>query len=594
MNQLEKYYQDNSTALGEEIRRLSRYNHFFILSEIGCALCFLGCAISWAMTPAVHAWSIGVFAPIFLWIIISHIDQRNSQRIDALKALKKASDAESRSLQGDHSLFDTGKDFINPQHEYSYDLDLFGEGSLFQRICRTVTTGGRKQLADWLTHLHWDAERPLFIQELKQHPDFLQSFKAIRYRKSGVVDSDAVLRAIEQMKAVNVPLPYRGIAGLLLGWLPPLGFWTVLFLCILGMTSATTVIWWAVIQFFVAFALCGKTLSPITGSTSFLLTHLKGYRDLVGLIGESPFETSYGRRLQTALEGAGESFSLLDHFMQGLDSRSNLLGLFVMDVLFFQDFFLIRRFYHWQQKAADNLDKWIEQVNRMDALVSMATVAFNHPEATAAEVTDSTAITYEAHGIYHPFLGQKAVRNDFTIDDRNYYIITGANMAGKSTFLRTIGINYVLALCGMPVFADHLKVSVFRLFTSMRTSDDLTHGISYFNAELLRLQQLIHYCDAEPTPTLIILDEILKGTNSLDKLNGSRLFLEAMRHRKVSGIIATHDLELSKMEQTYPEQFHNYCFEIKLGTNITYSYRITPGVARNQNATYLLKKILEE
>ena len=153
-------------------------------------------------------------------------------------------------------------------------------------------------------------------------------------------------------------------------------------------------------------------------------------------------------------------------------------------------------------------------------------------------------------------------------------------------------------MAGMPVFAQELKVSAFRLFSSMRTSDDLARGISYFNAELLRLQQLIDYCrpaaDGAPARqnTLIILDEILKGTNSLDKLNGSRMFLKAIARYPVSGIVATHDLELSKMADE-DARFHNYCFEIELGQKVTYSYKITRGVAVNQNATYLLKTILE-
>ena len=183
------------------------------------------------------------------------------------------------------------------------------------------------------------------------------------------------------------------------------------------------------------------------------------------------------------------------------------------------------------------------------------------------------------------------MRNDFTINDGEYYIITGANMAGKSTFLRSVGVNYVLAMNGMPVFADSLRVTVFNLFTSMRTSDDLSRGISYFNAELLRLRQLLDSC-RQARRTLIILDEILKGTNSLDKLNGSRLFLQAVAKLPVTGIIATHDLELSKMEDDDPGRFHNWCFEIELADNITYTYKITRGVARNQNATFLLKGIL--
>ena len=145
---------------------------------------------------------------------------------------------------------------------------------------------------------------------------------------------------------------------------------------------------------------------------------------------------------------------------------------------------------------------------------------------------------------------------------------------------------------GMPVFASRLRVSLFSLFSSMRTSDDLSHGISYFNAELLRLRQLIDHCRSHRR-TLIILDEILKGTNSLDKLNGSRMFLEAISRLPVTGVIATHDLELSRLADEHPARFANWCFEIRLADEITYTYKITPGVARNQNATHLLRRIIE-
>ena len=166
-------------------------------------------------------------------------------------------------------------------------------------------------------------------------------------------------------------------------------------------------------------------------------------------------------------------------------------------------------------------------------------------------------------------------------------------MAGKSTFLRSVGVNYVLAMAGLSVFARRMQVSCFQLFSSMRTSDDLTHGISYFNAELLRLEQLLSFCRRH-CYTFIILDEILKGTNSLDKLNGSRLFLETIAKQPVSGLIATHDLELSKLEDAPGSPFTNYCFEIELGDDVTYSYKIRRGVAQNQNATFLLKQILQD
>lgn len=261
------------------------------------------------------------------------------------------------------------------------------------------------------------------------------------------------------------------------------------------------------------------------------------------------------------------------------------------------------------------MEEWVEIVSELDAMVSMADFRYNHPEATDAQMIDERLVVFEAKNLYHPFLGANAVKNDFCIDDSNYYIVTGANMAGKSTFLRSLGINYILAMAGMPVFADTLRISRFRLFSSMRTSDDLTHGISYFNAELLRLEQLVQFCKGDAQKhkanfasqgklackgdslrTLIILDEILKGTNSVDKLNGSRLFLESIAHLPVSGVIATHDLELSKMENGSEQgrRFHNYCFEIDLGLDVTYTYKIQRGVAKNQNATFLLKKLIEQ
>lgn len=296
---------------------------------------------------------------------------------------------------------------------------------------------------------------------------------------------------------------------------------------------------------------------------------------------------------QLDYEHAEKPFAELKRILDGLDRRGNVLGLVIFDIFLLSDFFLLRRFLRWQRMDMDAIAAWVEAIAVYDGLISMATFRYNEPSATDAEMVGSDDVVFEAQGLWHPFLGERAVRNDFTVEDSHYYIITGANMAGKSTFLRSVGINILLAYNGLPVFAEHLRVSVFSLFTSMRTTDDLSRGISYFNAELLRLKQLLGSCRHQRR-TLIILDEILKGTNSLDKLNGSRLFLQEIARWPVSGIVATHDLELSKMEDEQPERFHNYCFEISLSDKITYTYKMSRGVARNQNATYLLRGILED
>src|SRR5574344_1120200 len=367
---------------------------------------------------------------------------------------------------------------------------------------------------------------------------------------------------------------------------------------VFGSVPAVWSILWILIQIMGAFAFFGLTLREVNKSIIIILPRLGTYVNLMMHIVESNLKSTENRKIIDKLSmgnaDAVQSFRQLNSILHDLDQR-NEIWVPISNALYLADYFIVRRFLRWQQQYISCMEDWISAVSHFDALVSMATFRYNEPEGIEAEFFGEESVhekvVYQAQGLYHPFLGANAVKKDVEIQDGHFHIITGANMAGKSTFLRSVGINYVLALCGMPVFAEHMTLSRFSLFTSMRTTDDLTHGISYFNAELLRLKQLIDHCK-QSTHTLIILDEILKGTNSLDKLNGSRLFLQEISKLLVTGVIATHDLELSKMEDEDPKHFHNYCFEIKLEDKITYSYKITAGVARNQNATYLLKNII--
>lgn len=353
---------------------------------------------------------------------------------------------------------------------------------------------------------------------------------------------------------------------------------------------------WGLMQTIVCLTLCGKHIDEVNKVVGEIERQTKGYAKIMRLIASHEYSAKLNKDVAEILSSADgnalQALKELTAIIDAIDRRGHALYMVLADALVLNDLWLVRRFAKWKQKYQDEASAWIDAVSIFDTRVSMATFRYNEPRGIDATIVDEDKVVYDANDLYHPFLGDKAVANDFNIQDGNYYIVTGANMAGKSTFLRSVGINYILALCGMPVFASNYRVSLFSLFSSMRTSDDLAHGISYFNAELLRLKQLINTC-RENSRTLIILDEILKGTNSADKLNGSRMFLEAMSKMPVTGIIATHDLELSKMAEQYPQRFHNYCFEIALGDVVSYSYKITPGVARNQNATFLLKEILK-
>ena len=509
---------------------------------------------------------------------------------------------------GDYSCFADGSEYADPKHPFTYDMDIFGRQSLFQRINRTVSSGGADRLAECLSNLSGDKDyidcRREVIDRLAEMEAERAAFMAQGQRQK--IETRQIQEALEGVAEMSLSRFPLSLLSLVLAVMAIVALLTVVVLAFFGVVSGTMAMMWATMQLFVVIMLCLKSIKMISKSVNNLHKQMKQYVELIRLTREMVDKLTSQQVDKLFATNTHDSSNKLHAFdelrsiLDALDRRGNVLGLMFTNMFLLSDYFLVRRFIKWKERDLDKVGEWIDEVSTMDALVSMATFAYNEPRSGRAEIVESDEVVYEAKGLYHPFVGDKAVRNDFNIVDNNYYIITGANMAGKSTFLRSIGINYILAQNGMPVFADSLRVSSYNLFTSMRTSDDLSSGISYFNAELLRLKQLIDSLKpSHPTfggtgesSTLIILDEILKGTNSLDKLNGSRMFLEAISAQPVSGIIATHDLELSKMADERPGRFHNYCFEIELSDNIIYTYKITPGVARNQNATFLLKNII--
>lgn len=647
---IKENYQQYVGRYASEVAALKRKNTGFITGELlafGGILAFLICYF--ALDGDTQNYLMGAALCLIAYLGIRRLDDKNKEKIEHLSALLKVYQDEIKALEGDFSPFETGDCYQNPQHSYSFDLDVFGKSSLFNRICRTITSGGSEALAKNLTR-----ETPLGLEDIRRRRDLQKElageeiaekepageklageglageelagegenwrmeFLALGEKnrsqtadgKMKKIDSAAVVDAMQKVSKMEVPAWFGSPVSLVIGWLLIIGVIGSVILSICDMVSVDFALWWVLVQYMVVFFVCKQTLDKIDSNGGKLRHQLIAYAQILQLINRRNFHSELGKEMQNFLADALPSFAQLEKILKGYDRRGNFLGLFFTDAFMLSDFFLVRSFLKWKNTYMVKMEEWMHIISEMDAMVSMADFRYNHPEAEEAEfVSGSPEIVFEGKNLYHPFLGAKAVKNDFTIKDDNYYIITGANMAGKSTFLRSLGVNYILAMAGMPVFADQLKISRFRLFSSMRTTDDLTHGISYFNAELIRLEELLKFCkesaegmfckesaegNKEPLRTLIILDEILKGTNSLDKLNGSRKFLEAIAKQPVSGIIATHDLELSKMENDASGKFHNYCFEIDLGTDVTYTYKIQKGVARNQNATFLLNKILEK
>lgn len=652
-NKLKESYQHSVDKYAVEVAALKRKNNAFITSELllfgamaTCLVCYF------ALDGDTHLWLCAAFLSLVAYFLVRHFDDKNKERIEHKTALMQVCQDEVKAMEGDFSSYEKGEAYLNPHHAYAFDLDVFGKDSLYNRICHTITTGGSDALAANLSR-----ETPLSIDEIESRRELQQDLaeSAHQWRlefftlgelnrmaqsqglssssSHGKINSAAVVEAMAKVSQMSLPAWFGSGLALVVGWLLMMGICASVVLAILGKVSVDFPLWWVMVQYMVVFAVCKSSLDKIDSNGGKLRHQLMAYSQVLRLISQRTFSSKLGKEMQEKLAEALPSFSELEKILSGYDRRGNFLGLFFTDSFLLSDFFLVRRFLKWKNNYMAQMEEWVDVVSEMDAMVSMADERYNHPEATDAKLVEADAkdgqsassssesmatspkVVFEAKNLYHPFLGAKAVKNDFCIDDGNYYIVTGANMAGKSTFLRSLGINYILSMAGMPVFADTLRISRFRLFSSMRTSDDLTHGISYFNAELLRLEQLVQFCKGDAQKhkanfasqgklackgdflrTLIILDEILKGTNSVDKLNGSRLFLESIAHLPVSGVIATHDLELSKMENGSEQgrRFHNYCFEIDLGLDVTYTYKIQRGVAKNQNATFLLKKLIEQ
>ena len=592
-------YKKRITELVQTISSLRAKSRIFVMAEVLSFAVSIGFVVLFTVLDDA-SWTLGVaLCVLFLYFYIRNLDTKNDRKIADASALKLVYEKEVAYQTGDYTKFDAGERYLQPTHPFTFDLDVFGQGSLFQRINRTISSGGSDYLAESLSG-KWESlptaellkhieQRVKAIGELAGNEPFLSQFKAQGAEKP--IDTAAVKEAFGSIHALQIPSYFGNPTFRILIYANLVGFYLSIFLSIGNFVPAFLPLWWGIFNFFLATFCTHKYIKLVNEAISKLKDQVRGYVNMASLIEKQSFTAAHLCELKANLSGAMASFGQLERILQKIDNRSNEIGIVLFNCFGLLDITIIRHFLRWQRTYEPITDQWIGASSVFDALVSMATFRLNEDEVQEATIIDSSGVSYKARSIYHPFLGEKAVRNNFDIQNHEYYIITGANMAGKSTFLRTLGVNYILAMNGLPVFAEEMRVSVFRLFTNMRTTDDLTRGISYFNAELLRLKQLIASLDPN-VPSLIILDEILKGTNSLDKLNGSRLFLEYISERNVTGVIATHDLELSKLEDENPQRFHNYSFEIELGTDVTYTYKIGRGVARNQNATFLLKQIL--
>lgn len=366
----------------------------------------------------------------------------------------------------------------------------------------------------------------------------------------------------------------------------------------LGMTGVISMSWFGLAfgTFVVASFGLIKHVTNLQGIYDKKLRILSIYAKLIALIDRQEMKAPLLARLKAKFGTDGkrtsEILKELATELDKLDLRNNQIMYVLLEGSLFWQLRQVMRIEAWRKKYGGCLLHWLDMLGEMDALCSMGTFAFNHPAYTYPVIADKPFV-FCAREMGHPLMPvSQCVKNDAEIPSRPFFvIITGANMAGKSTYLRTIGVNYVLACIGSPVCCDSLEIYPARLITSLRTSDSLNDNESYFFAELKRLKQIIDRLNSGEE-LFIILDEILKGTNSMDKQKGSFALVKQLMTLKANGIIATHDLLLGKLIEYFPDEIHNYCFEADITNNeLTFSYKMREGVARNMNACFLMEKM---
>jgi hypothetical protein len=527
-------------------------------------------------------------------IVIFTVLVRNHGRLfkqrQHLENLVKINQHEQQATGGDVSCFESGAEFINAHHPYAHDLDMFGEGSVFQFINRCNTIIGKKKFASRLMNPLSSREEIVMnqqaIQELAPKVDFCQHFQAAGMEmEEQAKDRDQLLAWVNEPSFLYGKLAYRFILVAVPAITLALVAGTFFFTFLRPFAVLMAAFQWAFLGFHI------KKVNAFHEYISRKKNILQKYANLLHYLQGEQFSSALMTRLSQNAQNAGSRVQKLASLVHAFDARLNSMTTLFVNSLLLYDLQCAYRLEQWKEENAENLSKWLEAVSETEVLCSFGTYAFNHTQFNYASIHPELSISAKALG--HPLISpEECVVNDFQIGNGpTVLIVTGANMAGKSTFLRTLGVNLVLALNGAPVFAATFRCPIIHLRTGMRTADSLKDHQSYFYAELDRLKGVMDELRRD-TPLLILLDEILKGTNSTDKQAGSIALVKQLTPHPCLAIIATHDLALGGLEKEFPQHIRNYCFEANIENDqLSFDYKLKPGLAQKMNATFLMKKM---
>ena len=575
---------------------------FIVLQKKKSMLAWLRFATVIAILMAVyflfaHGWPYVVTACLLLSILFTRLvfaDLKNRSAMEHTRFLVSINENELKALQHDYYRFSDGIEHMPREHAYAADLDIFGHASLYQFINRTSSDMGGNTLAQWLlnpSEKEIILQRQTAVKELAAQPGWIQKLQAFGAARK--IRTETQTRLQDWFNAEDRFIPNR--IWLWLKYLLPVVMLTVVALNITDVLNNYVRNYFLLTSALLALYI-NKKVTPLHNQVSKIADEMEVLEDSIRLIEETVFTSEYLEKIQLQFinqnEKASAKIKQLKQILERLDLRFNFVVFIPLDILLQWDLQQVIALEKWKRQNKENVMQWFEALGNFEATGSLATVAFNHPE-WCFPVFKKQHFFMEGKDVGHPLIHpDKRVNNPVNINKAGeLMLVTGSNMAGKSTYLRSIGINTILAMAGAPVCAEYFCLSPVQIISSMRIADNLEESTSTFYAELKKLKAIIDKVNNNEN-IFILLDEILRGTNSLDRHTGSVALIKQLIKHNASGIIATHDVELAKMKEEYPANILNHHFDVQVNNDELYfDYRLKEGICSSMNASILMKKI---
>ncbi|HMU09641.1 MAG TPA: hypothetical protein PKC54_06515 [Ferruginibacter sp.] len=587
------YYTQRLEDLGSSLNALLRRKS--VLAWLRFATIAALVASFYFLSPP--GWPYVVVADIVLLTLFTRLvfaDLANKTAIEHTGYLIRINENEIKALNHEYFQLADGSELLPKEHAYANDLDILGHASLYQYLNRTCSDMGSSTLVSWLLNPSDEKiilQRQAAVKELAAQTAWRQKLQA--YGAAKKIQAATLTRLQQWFKEED-----RFINNKLWLWLRYL--LPVIMLTVIALNMADVVNNYVRNYFLLASALfalyMSKKVTPLHQQVSKMTDELDVLKDSIQLIEQTTFDAEFLQHLQLPFsqqnEKASAKLNRLKKILERLDLRFNFLVFIPLDILLQWDLQQAIALEKWKRQNKEDVLHWFDALGGFEATGSLATLAFNNP-AWCYPVFKEAHFSMEGKNMGHPLIpAEKRVNNPVKIDKAGeLMLVTGSNMAGKSTYLRSIGINTILAMAGAPVCADDFCLSPVQIISSMRIADNLEESTSTFYAELKKLKTIIDKVNNNEK-VFILLDEILRGTNSLDRHTGSVALIKQLIKHQAAGIIATHDVELAKMKEAYPANILTHHFDVQVSNDELYfDYRLKDGICNSLNASILMKKI---